>query len=88
MHPNIILLFQTIALRESANLKAVTGVINSVVPTAKLRNQYGREVTFELSPKSVSAFGALFQRLETLGGSIGVQSFGIELPGLEDVFLK
>lgn len=55
---------------------------------AQLRHHYGAEVTYELSPKSIASFGGLFKRLETVGSSIGVESFGIELPSLEDVFLK
>lgn len=69
-------------------MDTVTQEIKAFVADARLRYQYGQEVTYELGPKSVGSFGNLFTRLELMGNSIGVESFGIELPGLEDVFLK
>lgn len=53
-----------------------------------MRHSYGAELSFELSPKQVAMFGQYFRRLEAVDRSIGIESFGIELPNLEDVFLK
>lgn len=80
--------FQTLALKSGADLRKISEFISSFVQSSKLKHQYGAEVTYQLSPKSVSAFGDLFKRLESTGATIGIESFGIELPGLEDVFLK
>lgn len=60
-------------------------VIRRYVPVATLRDNYGLEYHFDLNPSYLSAFGELFRRLEA---SDAVASFGIELPNLEDVFIK
>lgn len=73
---------------DSANLAAVTNEIKTFVPDATLKHKYGAEVAYALSPKRIASFGTLFERLEIYGESIGIESFGIELPGLEDVFFK
>lgn len=66
----------------------MTSAIKSIIPDARLRHSYGAELSFELSPKQVAVFGQYFRRLEAVDRSIGIESFGIELPNLEDVFLK
>ena len=73
---------------DSVNLAAVTKEIKAFVPDATLKHKYGVEVAYALNPKKIASFGSLFERLETKGESIGIESFGIELPGLEDVFFK
>lgn len=77
--------FQTCALTDGTKIESVTSVISAILPDAKLRHAYGAEVTYELSPSRMAMFGELFKRLETF---TGLESFGIKLPSLEDVFLK
>lgn len=66
----------------------VTKTIHTFLPGAKLRQRYGAEVIYELSPKQVPKFGELFKRLEDVNHDLGIESFGMDLPGLEDVFIK
>lgn len=69
-------------------MEQVSDSIKRYVPDATIKTRYGLEVAYELSPKSVGSFGDLFRSLETTGDSLGIESFGIELPGMESVFLK
>lgn len=79
---------QTCAFQANANVDQVTREILSIVPDARIRHRYESEISFELSPKWQRSFESLFRRLELVAASIGIDSFGIELPGLEDVFIK
>lgn len=80
--------FQTCAIRDGFRIEPLLNLIQKYVPDAILRDNYGMEYHFELNPKYLSAFGELFKRLESSEASLGISSFGIELPTLEEVFLK
>ena len=43
---------------------------------------------FELSPQHADKFEDLFWKLEAMEKELGVENFGVELPNLEDVFMK
>lgn len=81
-------ILQTCAMTENARVDGVTEVIKKYVPDAKIRDSFGQEVAFDLSSQHSSAFGELFKSLEAMETSDGIESFGIELPSLEDVFFK
>lgn len=78
----------TCALTDTGRVETVTEVIHKFVPDARMRDSYGREVAFDLGSQHAATFGPLFKTLEDLDSSQGVESFGIELPSLEDVFFK
>lgn len=82
------MVFQNCALHEGATIEPVTDMIRKFVPEAKLRDVHGIEYAFDLSPKYLSSFGELFKALESTDSPLGVESYGIELPSLEDVFFK
>lgn len=78
---------------EHATVDPVAELIRKYVPDAKLRDSFGQEVAFDLNPQYVKAFGELCRALEDTeeegkAHSHGVESFGIELPSLEEVFFK
>lgn len=75
-------------MADTTPIEKITAAIQTYVPDVRIRSSYGGEVIYQLSPKSIEAFPKLFEHLETVGTEIGLEGFGLELPGMEDVFLK
>lgn len=74
--------------RENFNLNAVNGVLKKYIPEANLEHDYEGEVTFNLMSDTHSNFGPLFEEMETNKDVLGVNSCGITVTTMDDVFLK
>lgn len=75
-------------MREGGNAETLLRIIRRFVPDAQLVDHAGMEFEFSLSPKYLGSFGELFKSLESVDRSVGLASYGIEMPNLQDVFLE
>nr|CAI5865549.1 unnamed protein product [Callosobruchus analis] len=66
----------------------ITALLKSSVPDVELTSSSESEVTYTLPENRVSSFEAMLKQLESQSGSIGVQSYGISLSTMEEVFMK
>jgi len=66
----------------------LTKAIQSIIPTSHLEGDIGKELKYILPNNDISKFEDLFRKLETQKEELGIQSFGISLTTLEEVFLK
>jgi hypothetical protein len=58
------------------------------VPDYKLERFHAKEVSYTLPTKSVNKFNSLFNQIEKSGKTYGIQSYGVSMTSLEEVFLK
>ncbi len=63
-------------------------MIEKHVPDYKLERFHAKEVSYTLPTKSVNKFHSLFNDLELKGKTCGIESYGISMTTLEEVFLK
>ncbi|OQR91613.1 ATP-binding Cassette (ABC) Superfamily [Achlya hypogyna] len=70
-----------------ANLGALSTVVATAVPQAKVISNVGTEVVFQLPLDASPVFPALFATLDTDAARLGVVSYGISVTTLEEVFL-
>ncbi|KAG1685100.1 ATP-binding cassette sub-family A member 3 [Nymphon striatum] len=54
----------------------------------KLERSSGQEVSFQIEASNVSSFPSLFSDLEKNKVELGIESFGLSVTNMEDVFLK
>jgi len=59
-----------------------------VVPSAKLVGNISMEVKLQLPVKESPQFEALFQSLDSHKAELGIQTYGVSMTTLEEVFLK
>jgi ATP-binding cassette subfamily A (ABC1) protein 3 len=65
----------------------IKNLVSNLVKDSVFLSEIGSELKFRL-PSSSKQFHQLFRQLETQSETFGVQSFGITLATLEDVFIK
>ncbi|VEN56470.1 unnamed protein product, partial [Callosobruchus maculatus] len=65
----------------------ITSLLKSFVPDIEMTSNSDSEVTYTLPENRVSSFEAMLKQLESQSSSIGVQSYGISLSTMEDVFM-
>ena len=67
---------------------AMTTVVHKFVPDALVLNDVGTELTFQLPFAASAKFANLFEQIEQNTSSLGVDSYGISVTTLEEVFIK
>ncbi len=72
----------------TCSLPALEAHIISHVPAAQLLSQSGLELSYRLPFASVSAFPALLRSIDDRARDLGVQSYGLGVTTLEEVFLS
>jgi ATP-binding cassette subfamily A (ABC1) protein 3 len=81
--------YQINMVRSSAcSLPALEAHITSHVPPAQLLSQSGLELSYRLPFSCVSSFPALLRSLDAKGSELGVDSYGLGVTTLEEVFLS
>ena len=78
----------TLVKNPSCNVPVVERVVLDSVEGAKMMVEAGAEMTFLLPRDQSSHFPELFSRLELQSNSLGVDSFGVSVTTMEEVFLK
>ncbi|XP_077979636.1 cholesterol transporter ABCA5-like [Glandiceps talaboti] len=84
-------------IEQGTNTDAVTEFVKSHLESAELGRSYGMELTYTLPLEDVNLFVDLFHALESTSGesagvtkakSLGIQTYGVSMTTLEEVFLK
>ena len=63
-------------------------VIQSKIPTASMVSNEADEAKFALPSNEASKFEELFKMLETDLKTLGIDSFGLSVTSMEEVFLR
>ena len=66
----------------------LTKIIKSHVPNAQMVTHAGAEISFVLPRDQCHVFEELFARLEEDQEKLGIDSFGVSVTSMEEVFLK
>lgn len=74
--------------KENFDIHAVKEILANFVPSASIVNDYEGEVTFNLMSNNASSFGPLFEEIEQKKNTLGINSCGLTVTTMDDVFLK
>lgn len=66
----------------------MTELLSQYVPDVVIESDVGSELSYQLSEKYSNVFQKMFKELEEKSNEMGVQSYGISLTTLEEVFMK
>ena len=78
----------TMVKEESCDPSRVERAVKSVVPNAEQVTDVGAELSYILPSSSTPSFPQLFDKLEAEKTALGIQSFGISVTTMEEVFMK
>ncbi|XP_033114079.1 ATP-binding cassette sub-family A member 3-like [Anneissia japonica] len=78
----------TLVKNQDCQVDLLTKTIQEFVPGSYLESNIGAELTYILPGESTSMFQKLFEHLEAKRTSLGVDSFGVSVTTLEEVFMK
>lgn len=74
--------------KDSCNSLNVTNLLRKYLPDIKAQSEIGTELSYLLDETNVSVFQEMLQDLETNSDELNLESYGISLTTLEEVFLK
>lgn len=66
----------------------MTNLLSKYVPDVVVESDIGSELSYQLSEQYSKVFQSMFKELETRSAELGIQSYGISLTTLEEVFMK
>lgn len=66
----------------------VTKLLRKYVPDVIVHTDIGTELTYQLDQKNSSVFEKMFAELETNANQLGLQSYGVSMSTMEEVFMK
>ena len=66
----------------------VEQIVKSFVPEAEQVTDVGAELSFILPSSSTPSFPNLFDKIEANKADLGIQSFGVSITTMEEVFMK
>ncbi|XP_071958198.1 phospholipid-transporting ATPase ABCA3-like isoform X2 [Antedon mediterranea] len=78
----------TLVKNENCQVDQLTKIIQDYVPGSYLESNIGAELAYILPGDSTSQFQSLFENVEAKRTSLGVESFGVSITTLEEVFMK
>ena len=72
----------------SCDSSRIEQLVKSFVPEAERVTDVGAELSFILPSSSTPSFPNLFDKLEADKTDLGIQSFGVSITTMEEVFIK
>lgn len=66
----------------------ITALLKRYMPDVKVEYDVGTELSYQLSDKCSQIFNKIFSELENRSAELGVDSYGVSLTTLEEVFMK
>jgi ATP-binding cassette, subfamily A (ABC1), member 3 len=72
----------------SCNSTRVTNLLRKYIPDIKIETEVGTELSYLLDETNASVFQEMLGDLETHSDGLQLESYGISLTTLEEVFLK
>lgn len=76
------------AKKSSCVASKVTNLLRKYIPDLKIEAEIGTELSYLLSESNVSVFQEMLRDLELHSDALDLESYGISLTTLEEVFLK
>lgn len=70
------------------NVDAITGLVKTYVPAAKLESNVGAELSYILPTENSDQFERLFSELEQRSEELNIASFGASVTTMEEVFIR
>lgn len=74
--------------KSTCDSEKVTALLRRYIPDIKVEGDVGTELSYQMPVESSKNFTELFRELEDNSDYLGVESYGISLTTLEDVFMK
>jgi ATP-binding cassette subfamily A (ABC1) protein 3 len=78
----------TVSKTQSADTNGLMNAITSHVPRAELLSNAGTEISYQLPLDAADTFPSMFDHLDHNGKPLGIESYGISVTTLEEVFLR
>ncbi|XP_077866667.1 phospholipid-transporting ATPase ABCA3-like [Saccoglossus kowalevskii] len=78
----------TLVKNESCNKQAVDQLVHEHIPPAEMVADVGAELAYILPRENTPQFTGLFKTLEENLSSLGIDSYGISVTTMEEVFMK
>lgn len=72
----------------SSDSSKVTALLQKYIPDVKKESEIGTELSYLLDDRNVLVFQNMLQDLESNSDELNIESYGISLTTLEEVFLK
>lgn len=66
----------------------VTDMLQTFIPEIRVETDIGTELSYLLDEQHISVFQSMLQTLEKNSDELNIESYGISLTTLEEVFLK
>lgn len=82
--------YHLVCVKRDINCKSteVTNLLRKYIPNIKKENEIGTELSYLLDNRDVNVFQKMLQELEEKIDELNIESYGISLTTLEEVFLK
>lgn len=74
--------------KPSCETAKVTSLLRKYIPELKVETDIGTELSYLLDERNISVFQEMLQDLERNSEAVDLESYGISLTTLEEVFLK
>ena len=72
----------------STNEEVITKLIQSFIKDAKLETSAGTEICYSLPKENSQQFEQLFTEIESKRSELQINSYGVSITTMEEVFLK
>ncbi len=82
--------YHLVCAKRDASCKSteVTNLLRKYIPDLKKESEIGTELSYLLDDRNVLVFQNMLQDLEENSEALNIESYGISLTTLEEVFLK
>lgn len=74
--------------KPSCDSRKVTNLLRRYIPDVRVDGDIGTELSYQLAEANSKLFHPMFRELEDRSVELGVDSYGISLTTLEEVFMK
>lgn len=74
--------------KSNCDTTKVTEVLRGFIPDIKVETDIGTELSYLLDETNIAVFQSMLQKLEDDSERLDIESYGISLTTLEEVFLK
>ena len=73
---------------DSTDVIPITNLVHLHIKEAKMETSAGSEVSYSLPHEKSQQFEKLFSEIETKKQKLGIDSYGVSITTMEEVFLK
>lgn len=81
--------YHLICVKQSTCIsEKITNLLRRYIPDVQVDGDIGTELSYQLAEANVKTFHAMFRELEDRSDELGIDSYGISLTTLEEVFMK